>query len=418
MNPKRRYSLGPGIFGAALFFAFAVTGAFAGEVEWHGFVEGAVGVRTAEDAAFDGMQDYTLEETRTQLRLGAYGEQGEVFLRLDILDDQISGGGTGLEVRDGYLKFSTFGDHVDVKMGRQALTWGTGDLIFINDLFPKDWVSFFVGREDQYLKAPADAVRLGFFGLPFDVDLVLMPEFTPDRIPTGERLSFYTPPGTAGPPGMPANVLENGETAIRLSRYVGNFTASLYGYRGFFKTPAGMGTDGIPFYPKLSVAGASLRGGLAGGVAWLEGGYYDSRDDPDGDDPMVANSSGRFLAGFERQVATDFNVSLQWYGEWMVDHDSYAAGLPAGAWAADELRQIVTMRLEKMMNYQTVRLSLFTFYSPTDEDMHARALASYKVTDDVEVAAGANVFEGNSNQTLFGQLDGNDNVFTRVRYTF
>jgi len=388
------------------------------DVEWHGFVEGGYGLRTADDPWFDGVQDYTLSETRAQLKLSSYGDQGEAFLRLDALQDNAVSSGLSWEVREGFLRFSTLGDHLDVKVGRQALTWGTGDLIFVNDLFAKDWISFFIGREDQYLKAPSDAVRLGIFGLPFDLDVVLTPKFTADRLPDGSRLSFYTPPGVMGAPVPPAGEVDDGEIALRLSRYVANFNLSLYGYKGFWKTPVGMNADGFPYHPALSVFGASARSSGLGGVYWLEGGYYRSCDDKDGDDPMVPNSQIRMLAGYERQLVTDLNAGVQWYGELMQQHEDYAAGLPGGAWEQDELRQIVTLRLEKMALYHALRLSLFTFYSPTDEDFYVRSMVSYKVTDEVEVAVGGNVFEGDNGQTQFGQFDKNDNIYTRIRYTF
>lgn len=401
---------------AAILLAVAALPA-SGEVDWHGFVEGAYGVRTATDPWFDGKQDYTLNETRGQLRLSSYGDRGEAFLRLDFLNDNVSGG-SDVEIREGFLRFNTFGDKLEVKAGRQALTWGTGDLIFVNDLFPKDWVSFFVGREDQYLKAPADAVRLGIFGLPLNVDLVLTPEFTPDRIPDGSRLSFYAPPGVTEPPIVPGGEFGEGEVSVRLSRYIGNVDLSFYGYGGFYKTPAGMNQDLVPVHPKLSVYGASVRTSGLGGVYWLEAGYYDSREDRNGTNPMLPNSTARGLAGYERQLWTDFNLGLQWYGEFMQDHEKYAAGLPEGAWEQKELRQIVTLRAEKMMLYHALRLSLFTFYSPTDEDVYVRPMVSYKVTDNVEVALGGNVFAGKSGQTQFGQFDKNDNLYARMRYTF
>ena len=43
------------------------------------------------------------------------------------------------------------------------LTWGTGDLLFINDLFPKNWKSLAIGRDDEYLKDPSGAVKASFF---------------------------------------------------------------------------------------------------------------------------------------------------------------------------------------------------------------------------------------------------------------
>ena len=51
----------------------------AADLDWHGFVEGAYGARSAEDPAFDDVQDYTLAETRAQLHMSAWGEAGEAF---------------------------------------------------------------------------------------------------------------------------------------------------------------------------------------------------------------------------------------------------------------------------------------------------------------------------------------------------
>ncbi|WP_221895381.1 hypothetical protein [Bathymodiolus japonicus methanotrophic gill symbiont] len=41
-----------------------------------------------------------------------------------------------VDLREANIAFSPF-SFMDIKFGRQILTWGTGDLIFINDLFPK-----------------------------------------------------------------------------------------------------------------------------------------------------------------------------------------------------------------------------------------------------------------------------------------
>jgi hypothetical protein len=396
-----------------------LAGAARAEVAWHGFVEGAYGARTSDSPAFEGRQEYTLEETRAQIRMDAQGRQGEVALRIDLLHDELGGGDTDVETREGYLRFTTLGDHVDVKAGRQALTWGTGDLIFINDLFPKDWVSLFVGRDDQYLKAPADAVRLGVYGLPLDADIVLTPAFTPDRVPDGSRLAVASPmPGVVRQPIRPADLIENGEVAVRLSRDVGGYALTIYGYRGFYKSPEGIRDGGVPFHPELSVYGASVRGAALGSVAWVEGGFYDSRSDRDGTDFSVPNSSVRYLGGVERQIAGDFTLGVQFYGESMLHYGAHAAALPPGWPGIDEHYQLLTLRVEKLLHYQTIRLSLFVFASPSEEDTHVRGLASYRMSDDVEVAIGANTFAGSEPFTRFARFDQNDNVYARVRYSY
>jgi len=57
-----------------------------------------------------------------------------------------------LDLRAANIVFSP-AHFMDIRLGRQTLTWGTGDLIFINDLFPKDWNAFLIGRDVEYLKS-------------------------------------------------------------------------------------------------------------------------------------------------------------------------------------------------------------------------------------------------------------------------
>ncbi len=54
----------------------------------------------------------------------------------------------------------------------------------------------------------------------------------------------------------------------------------------------------------------------------------------------------------------------------------------------------------------------------TDEDYFLQPEVSYKVTDDLGVALGANIFGGRRESTFFGQFEKNDNVFVSARYDF
>ena len=396
--------------------AASVPRAAVADVAWNGFLEAAYGFRVSS-IEVDPPRDFTLEEARAQLRMSAFSPQGEAFLRADYVHDEVVSPQSEMSLREGFLKFRSLADHLEVKAGRQIMTWGTGDLLFINDLFPKDWESFFIGREDQYLKAPADALRLGIFVLPMDLDLVWTPLFTPDLMPTSGRLPVAgRPASTAGGLRLARDV-DKGEVAIRLARYIASYALSFYGYRGFYKAPEGSDNDGL-FHPELSAYGASLRGGALGGVGWIEAGYYDSRRDRDGDRPGIPNSTWRVLAGLERQLAADFNAGVQYYGEFMTDHGAYLASRPPSSPEKDELRHLLTLRLEKMLHYQTVRLSGFGFFSPSDEDLHVRAHASYRLSDSVEAAAGFHLFYGERGYTQFGSLDAGDNLYVRLRYNF
>ena len=401
------------------------------EVYIDGFLQGLYGGRI--DADNPTSTEQTASETRMQLRAEHFGDNGEFFGRLDFTMDGAAVEEYDWELREGYFKFR-MGSNFDFKVGRQILTWGTGDLIFINDVFAKDYRSFFIGRDDQYLKAPQNAVRVTYYNPIGALDMVWTPRFEANRLPTGYRLSYYNPfvRGIVGTdmnemyyfdPTLPDPKFKNGELATRLSRQFGYFNVSGYFYHGFYKNPLGaVAVDTItfmPVYPRLNVYGASVRGQMWGGIIWLEGGYFDSYDDRDGDNPLMPNSSITGMLGFERQVATNLTVNAQWQADYMLDHDIYAMQQEmAGGYVRDEVKHLLTSRITKRMYSETVTLSGFVFYSPTEEDLYARLLAEYKYTDEIKLAAGANIFDGNHEATDFGQFQLNDNVYLKMTYGF
>jgi len=102
----------------------------------------------------------------------------------------------------------------------------------------------------------------------------------------------------------------------------------------------------------------------------------------------------------------------------MLHYGSYRGAIASGDPARDEFRHLLTMRLTKLFKAQTIETSLFVFYSPSDMDAYLRPSASYKVTDNWKVTAGANIILGKNEFTDFGTFRRNDNIYTRVRYSF
>ena len=64
------------------------------------------------------------------------------------------------------------------------------------------------------------------------------------------------------------------------------------------------------------------------------------------------------------------------------------------------------------------KLSLFGYYSPSDDDSYLRPSIHYKVTDYWSAEAGGNVFLGAHKHTFFGQFENNNNIYTAIRYSF
>ena len=409
---------------AASLSVLSVLSVSALDLETHGFVDARGGLRTQDDP---NEKNESLAEARLQLSLERMGDFVTLQVRSDFLYDDIPDDheidleeGTGwIDLREAYLLASPL-EIMDVKLGRQILTWGTGDMLFINDLFPKDWPSFFSGRDEEYLKAPSDAVFVSLFPPLANIDVAWTPRFDSDRYINGQRISYWNPMlgGKAGraqamDAEKPDEWFDDYELATRISRSVEGYELALYGYTGFWKTPEGLNTNTMaPYFPELSAYGASIRGGLGKGLFNVEAGYYDSED------PAGPNDQARALVGYERELARDLSVALQYYVEHMRDHDLYVLALPPGVNARDENRQVATVRLTKQALNQNLTLSLFAYYSPTDEDAYLRPIVKYKVTDAWMLSAGANVFLGKDDHTFFGQFEDNNNVYAGARYSF
>lgn len=416
----------PGVLisGAVLFLLAISVPAESLEFPIHGFLEIAGGVRLGNDPVQP--KDAVLGEGRIQLEYAHEFEKGpKIFVKADFLGDAVTEALRG-DLREGYLDYAPM-PNVELRLGRQILTWGTGDFVFINDVFPKDYISFFIGRQPQYLKLPSDAAKVSLFLAPLALDLIAIPSFTPDNVLTGERLSFFD--GLSNQirgkdAGLiltkPKRIPGNTEIAGRLSTQIGSYELALYGFRGFFKSPLGVKDSARRelFYPELAIYGASVRGPVLGGIGNLEVGYYDSPEDRAGTDPLVENSAIKYLLGYERQLWADFTLSGQYYVEQMLQFRRFETSRPAGGPHRDEFRHLLTLRLTQLLWHQTVELSLFVFYSPSDEDYYLRPAVSYKITDQLTAVLGANIFGGRRPSTAFGQLDRNDNVYLRLTYGF
>jgi len=371
-------------------------------------------------------RDATLAESRFQLKTR------QVFsdrLILDFTGDLLLDGvmeRVETDLRQLRLTW-TPSDALDIRLGRQPLAWGVGDLLFINDLFPKDWNSFFIGRDVEYLKAPSDAIKVGWFPGPVNVELVYTPQFDSDRYITGDRISYYSPlaggrtgNGQAMRARKPEDWFEDDEWALRISRNFGATEVAFYAYDGYWKSPGGMQLLFPPaaVFPRLRVWGSSVRGPLGKGIFSAEVGYYDSLEDRTGEDPFINNGEFRLLLGYEQEIAKELTGGVQYYVEHMMDYDTYRRTLPGFVPPRDEDRHVVTVRLTKQLMNQTLTLSMFLYYSPSDKDAYLRPAVSYAVNDHWTVDAGANLFLGNEPYTFFGQFENNTNVYVGMRCGF
>ena len=388
--------------------------------EIHGFYDMRAGFRTQNDPY---EKDMSIMENRLQLGIFSYPEWGDITVRGDGIGDFVEEKAK-FDLREANI-FTRPTDYMDVKIGRQILTWGTGDLIFINDLFPKDWQAFFIGRDIEYLKAPSDAAKISLFSDVVNVDLVYTPQFDLDRYIKGERISYWNASlqSIAGRNAIihtdkPNRWFSDSEYAVRLYRNIKNYELALYGYHGYWKSPAGQNASMTQaIFPDLSVYGASIRGVVSKGIGNAEIGFYDSTDDCSGKNPLINNSEMRYLLGYKQEIGKNLTLGLQYYVEQLLEYDQYRDNLPGGH-ARDQFRHLTTVRLTKLLMNQNLQCSFFGFYSPSDQDVYLRPNINYKLNDNTALELGGNVFFGEHKYTFFSQFQYDSNIYAGYTYSF
>lgn len=381
-----------------------------------GYIENTNSYRTQDNPVLD--EDWVANEIRARLEYATTIKDFKISLKGDgyydgVLDEFES------ENRETLISFTPH-SAVDISMGRQVLTWGTGDLVFLNDFFPKNWVAFFSGYDMQYLKAPSDAVKISTYTDAINMDVVWSPEFDPDYYIRGEKLSFYSPMAdaiVAAPPAFsgeePEHDLNNGELALRFYKTRNGVEYAAYAYRGFYKTPMGFdNVNTVYYFPELSSVGASIRGTAFNGIANAEIAHWNSRESDSGNNAFVPLSQSRLLLAFERELVRNLTTSYQYYVEYLHDYDTLVNPL------VDEYRQILTTRWTYLAQQNRWQYSAFLFYSPSDKDYDLIANVLYRFSDQWQFNMGANVMGGEENYSQFGQMEENSNVYARAKFIF
>ncbi len=396
-----------------------------------GFLESRMGYRIGNT---EGQPFINLAEARFQLQCEKVVGSSTVNFTTDVVPDafQIRNrldarkfgrrSGEGIfDLRQAHILLTPL-YNMDIKVGRQIMTWGTGDLLFINDLFAKDFRSFFLGRDDEYLKAPSTMLKFSLYTDPINVDLVYTPRFTPDRFVDGSRISFFDPSlgGTRASgdrirADVPGRFFNDDEVSVRVHRLFGSYETASYYYQGFWKSPAGVDSlSGAVIFPKLEVYGASLRGPLGAGIASVEGGYY--RSQPQRSSARARADEFRMMTGYEMDLGKDLTLGVQYFFEKRFVDKDLNPNLPYGANLDIRFRDLFTIRLTKSLMKQDLKISLFNFFSPTDQDGYLRIRAKYSLSERTKFDMGCNIFFGERNFTFFNQFSTNNNLYFGLRY--
>lgn len=390
-------------------------------VEWRGFSEFALGAFSKPSPSPNGN---SLTEWRNQVSASTYWGEQYLSAKLELLYDDVDDNPLQLNWRELYID-TAINESFNLRLGKQILTWGTGDFVFLNDFFPKNWQAMFSGREDEYLKSPSTSAKFSYYSNAFNADIVWTPTFHSDIYISGERFA-YAHPEFSEPVSSPRVIadepgrqLSNGQLALRLTKNHKSIEYAAYFYRGLYTQPSSFNPDnGLQYFSALNTYGASIRAPVAGGIANTEIAYWQSRDDQSGTNPWVPNSQLKILVGFERELMPDFTAAMQWFSELTLDYAAAKASQADNMPIANRWHHNLTLRLNYLSMQQKLSWSLFAFYSPDENDFYLKPKISYRHNDQWSFTLGANEFGGGNLQQQWGQFKPSSSVYFRVRFSY
>lgn len=402
------------------------------DIEHRAFIEYRYGQRINNKSKLH--SDEYINEARLQVSTDIEYKDFKLETTFDILADSLAEDRSiDLESGQGWLdirKFSLYWDineNIDLKVGRQTFTWGTGDFLFLNDLFPKDW-NYFLGRDMEYVKAPSDALKVTLYSDVVNLDFIYAPKFDSSHNMTGKRMSIYDTSisGLVGKNNpiklsQSSQAFKDDEFHVRLFKNYFNTEFAIYGYKGFYNSPAAYDPATNRYlFPELWTMGFSLRRPFGPGLINIEFADWNSADDLDGTNPLINNGEYRYTVGYEFEAAKEFTVGVQYYNERMKDYSAYKASLSPSAIQLRENRELITLRLKKLMMSQKLKLSLFSYFEQANNDMYIRPELNYKIDDSWSTEIGGTLFHNDNGEeyATFGQLEENSNVYMMLRYSF
>lgn len=439
----------------------------AAEVGWSGYFQ------TDNRLYLDGNGRYSWEEYRLDLKAEAQSVRTRFYSDLwvrsfgfpspertaDLLREETLSP-VSLSLREAYLDLYDFiWENLDLRIGRQRIPWGTGDMINPTDnLNPKDLEDMMdFGRH-----LSSDAIQATYYLGDFSVTGVYIPVFAPALLPADQ---WSTPDPVSFSPGiqiaevrekisLPENKLREGIIGIKLSHYLFGYDLSLsylYGRDDLpvvgkvaFVNPE-MSDSGFKIdmemeliYPRIQVLGFDLAGAVGAVGVWGEAAIFYPEKVKTVIDltnlgklnqelPIFSDSYVKYLVGMDYTFKNGLYLNNQYAHGFPQEREikkleDYAALYPAGA--GGELEDYFILSLEYPTKDGKFKFPIACCLEVADfrnlKNNYAVVLSSgliYYPATNTEITLTWQLIEGCAT-TTFGQFKDRDQLSLKIRYSF
>ena len=358
--------------------------------------------------------------SRTRLRLEMRANYGEasLFSSVNLAYSGIIKDQTGVFLREAYFDYA--GRFLEVKAGRQIITWGVADGLRITDLIsPMDYTEFMANDYDD-IRVPVNAINLKVPGESFSAEVVFVPVPEYFVIPTNEENPWNMPVPNRARLDLsetPDKRIRNSEVGGRLRFFLENLDFSLTALHTYNKSPVTVAsynpqTDSIlikGIYKPMNVVGGDLSIPAGELVIRVEAAAYFG-------EPIALKNSREYW------LRKTFNslIGVDWYagGNWtfMAQYMHKIIMDYRDVLGTEQNTCMLTARISKELFNNTLKLSVYGMFDVDNLGFYIRPAADYLLSDQITLSLGADILGGK--RGTFETYNKNTQMWVKGKYFF
>jgi len=338
------------------------------------------------------------------------------FYSKDVANDQRA----DLTLRENYLDISA-GDW-DFRLGKQNVVWGEMVGLFFADVVSARDLREYILPEFDTMRIPQWAARAEYFSGDYHTELVWIPVASYDQI--GKPGSEFFPGPNSGVQyrneDIPSRNLRNTDYGVRFSALKGGWDVSGFAYSSmdisptFYREPLNP-PNAIVYqarHDRINQFGGTLAKDFGSVVLKSEGVYTRGRKyivtRLSDDDGLARQNTLDWAIGLDFQLPADTRFNAQLFERLYFAHDP---DLISDA-REDGYSLLLNHKLNEKLEVQAMWIASFN-----RTDWLFRPRLTWDFERNWRLAVGADIFKG-PQIGLFGRYDGNDRVYSEVRYSF
>lgn len=364
--------------------------------------------------------DWMASRSRVRGELTVEKGNAGMFVSANAVYNSLLKDQSGFFLREAYLYYGK--SSVDIRAGRQIITWGVADAIRLTDIIsPMDFTEFLTQDYDD-IRIPVNGIRVRYTRPKWSAEAIMIPvssfyELSTDSDnPWAVNLPGVAVPYSINLDNMPEKQFRNMEYGGRIGAYLSGVDFNLYALRTWNKMPVfrktiaadgSLSCDGE--YRRMTMLGADLSIPLGKFVVRAEAAeYLGEAQEPVVNADVVTRNSTNALIGVDWYAGNDWQLGLQY-------SHKYISGKMSGI-SSYKNSGMATVRISKDLLHNTLSISNFGYVDVANGGVYNRLYADYALTDQIHAFLGYDFFHADKGQ--FAMYDCNSEVWIKLKYSF